>query len=84
MLSEAIETGEGSFDLVTAFEVIEHVAYPRTFVEELEEYVKPGGQLLIMTDNFESKVVKDLGELAFPKWIPRPTSATSGQPRWSA
>jgi len=57
------------FDMVTAFEVIEHVASPNTFVAELATYAKPGGFVLIMTDNFESKVAKDLGA-GFPKWIP--------------
>ena len=68
MISQA-DIAKKHFDLVTAFEVIEHTADPRGFVEELTEYVKPGGYMLIMTDNFESKVAKDLGA-GFPKWIP--------------
>jgi 2-polyprenyl-3-methyl-5-hydroxy-6-metoxy-1,4-benzoquinol methylase len=57
------------FDVVSAFEVIEHIPDPRAFVAELAEYVRPGGHLLIMTDNFESKPVSQLGA-RFPKWIP--------------
>lgn len=58
-----------SFDVVACFEVIEHIPKPTEFIDELLQYLKPDGQLLIMTDNFESKVAKDLGP-GFPKWIP--------------
>lgn len=60
---------KGKFDLVTAFEVIEHTQDPRAFIRELIEYAKPGGYCLIMTDNFESRVAVSLGP-GFPKWIP--------------
>ncbi len=59
----------GYYDLVTAFEVIEHVSNPVRFIREMAEFVRPGGWLLIMTDNFEGSVAKSLGP-AFPKWIP--------------
>lgn len=60
---------KGSFDLVTAFEVIEHTVRPIEFIRELTEYVSVGGHLIIMTDNFESRMVRELGA-GFPKWIP--------------
>lgn len=60
---------KGSYDLVTAFEVIEHTARPIEFIRELTEYVSVGGYLIIMTDNFESRMVRELGP-GFPKWIP--------------
>ncbi len=40
---------DGSFELVIASEVIEHVFDPEGFVKELTRVVKPGGQLLITT-----------------------------------
>jgi 2-polyprenyl-3-methyl-5-hydroxy-6-metoxy-1,4-benzoquinol methylase len=58
-----------AFDLVTTFEVIEHVPYPLRFLDELAAFVKPGGHLVVMTDNFDSRMAKSLGA-AFPKWIP--------------
>ncbi len=58
-----------SFDLVACFEVIEHIPDPVSFMKALVGYVKPGGYLLVMTDNFESQVARDLGP-SFPKWIP--------------
>jgi 2-polyprenyl-3-methyl-5-hydroxy-6-metoxy-1,4-benzoquinol methylase len=58
-----------SFDLVTSFEVIEHVPYPIEFISQMLKYVRPNGYLLIMTDNFGSRMAKLLGA-GFPKWIP--------------
>ena len=58
-----------TFDLVTCFEVIEHVRNPWSFTENLARLVKPSGYLVVMTDNFECKVVRAMGP-AFPKWIP--------------
>jgi 2-polyprenyl-3-methyl-5-hydroxy-6-metoxy-1,4-benzoquinol methylase len=59
----------GGYDLVTSFEVIEHVSHPVDFIKEMATFVKPNGYLLIMTDNFDSRMAKVLGA-AFPKWIP--------------
>jgi 2-polyprenyl-3-methyl-5-hydroxy-6-metoxy-1,4-benzoquinol methylase len=58
-----------SFDTVACFEVIEHVLDPVGFLNGLAHLVRPGGCLLVMTDNFESAVVRRLGA-DFPKWIP--------------
>ena len=41
----------GSFDLVTAMEVIEHVADKRAFVSELASRLAPGGLLVLSTPN---------------------------------
>ena len=57
------------FDLVTAFEVIEHTVDPIDFLRQLRTHARPGGYLLIATDNFDGRLVRALGP-AFPKWIP--------------
>jgi SAM-dependent methyltransferase len=59
----------GQYDLVTSFEVIEHIPDPLEFIAEMAQYVKIGGHLLLMTDNFESRMAGSLGA-GFPKWIP--------------
>ena len=42
---------DGAFDLVTAMEVVEHVADPAAFVNALAKRVAPGGLLVMSTPN---------------------------------
>jgi len=46
-----VEAVAGAFDLVTAMEVVEHVADPRAFVAALAARVAPGGLLVMSTPN---------------------------------
>lgn len=46
-----VEDVEGAFDLVTAMEVIEHVADPQAFVDSLVARTAPGGLLILSTPN---------------------------------
>ncbi len=43
--------GLGRFDLVTAMEVIEHVADKQAFVHQLADHLAPGGLLILSTPN---------------------------------
>lgn len=46
-----VEDVEGQFDLVTAMEVIEHVASPEQFLRDLAARLAPGGLLILSTPN---------------------------------
>ena len=48
---EAISARPQSVDYAVAFQVIEHVQNPRTFLAEILTLLKPGGTLLIATPN---------------------------------
>lgn len=62
-------SGSDQFDVITLFEVIEHIPAPNEFIEQVCKHLKVGGSLIVGTDNFVSDVVTVLGE-GFPKWIP--------------
>ena len=47
----ALEDLDGSFDLVTSMEVIEHVADPQAFLKSLAARLVPGGLLILSTPN---------------------------------
>lgn len=46
-----LEQVEGQFDLITAMEVIEHVAEPREFVRAIARRLAPGGLAILSTPN---------------------------------
>ncbi len=51
---EALAGFAGRFDVVTSFDVIEHVHDPRYFVHLLAGAVKPGGAVIISTGNTDA------------------------------
>lgn len=50
-ISERLPFDDGSFDLVFASEVIEHLADTDAFLSELNRVLKPGGMLVLSTPN---------------------------------
>jgi 2-polyprenyl-3-methyl-5-hydroxy-6-metoxy-1,4-benzoquinol methylase len=50
-----------SFDVVTMFEVIEHVSNPAKFIYRAEQLLKPSGLLYLTTPNFNSLEKRILG-----------------------
>ena len=48
---ERLDVPDGSFDLITCFEVIEYVAHPELALDELRRVLRPGGVLLFSSPN---------------------------------
>lgn len=53
---EEVDLGGSTFDLVTSWDVIEHVPNPRLFIEKLVSFVAPGGTIVVTTLNRSSLV----------------------------
>ncbi len=54
----------GSFDLVTMWDVIEHVPDPQDLLRQARRLLKPSGHLILETQNVDSRFAKKLG----PRW----------------
>ncbi len=48
------------FDLITAFDLVEHLYHPKKFIADLVGYLKPQGRLVILTGNKNSVSAKVL------------------------
>lgn len=53
-LLEHADYEEGTFDIITMFNVIEHIATPADLLTDVLRIMKPGGVLLIETGNIDS------------------------------
>ncbi|MCK4538319.1 MAG: class I SAM-dependent methyltransferase [Candidatus Krumholzibacteria bacterium] len=42
---------ERSFDLITSFDVVEHLAQPAVFFDRAKDYLRPGGFIIVTTPN---------------------------------
>lgn len=54
----------GSFDMVTLWDVIEHVPEPQQLLAEIRPLLRPDGHLLLETQNVQSRMAQRLG----PRW----------------
>lgn len=53
ILEELVKEGK-QFDMITCYEVIEHVKDPKVLLELIDKVLAPGGSVLISTPDFES------------------------------
>jgi len=61
--SEPLETfPDRDFDIITAFDVIEHIPEPLLFIQAATDLLSPGGHILIYTPNFDSFSVRVMRE----------------------
>lgn len=56
------ELPEKNFDIVTLFDVIEHIPDPIPFIHSVDQILNPGGYILIFTPNFDSFSIRVMGE----------------------
>jgi SAM-dependent methyltransferase len=54
MLNEHLPDHANAYDVVCSFQVLEHVAWPREYLEDSVKLLKPGGLMIIGTPNSES------------------------------
>jgi len=53
---------ERNFDIITIFDVIEHIPKPVPFLESASKLLSPGGHILLYTPNFDSFSIKVMKE----------------------
>jgi 2-polyprenyl-3-methyl-5-hydroxy-6-metoxy-1,4-benzoquinol methylase len=60
-----------SFDVITCFDVLEHVYSPQQFLTKVKEWLKPGGIYHVMLPNIDSWEAKLFGTYWFGLELPR-------------
>jgi 2-polyprenyl-3-methyl-5-hydroxy-6-metoxy-1,4-benzoquinol methylase len=63
---ERLPLGDSEFDVVVSVQVIEHLLDPAAGVRELARVLRPGGTLLLSTDNRRSLITRTLNG---PRWL---------------
>lgn len=76
---ESYDCGSASFDLITAFALIEHLSNPQVLVELAYEHLAPGGLLVLMTGDRESRVAQAMGSDWPLYWSPNHISFFSAR-----
>ncbi len=59
LLSEHIQSNEKYYDVICTFQVVEHIAAVRSFLEDSMDALKPGGRLIISVPNQDSFIGLD-------------------------
>lgn len=75
MTAEELAKSGARFDMVTALEIVEHVADPASFMASLYDLLKPGGLLIMSTLNRTPKawLMAIVGAEYVMRWLPRGT-----------
>lgn len=61
-IADVGEVSQGGFDLILAYEVLEHVLNPREFLKVYSSHLNPGGTFILSTPNANSLEVQLLKE----------------------
>jgi SAM-dependent methyltransferase len=59
---EAMNYAPASFDLITMWDVVEHIPEPQQVLRRIRELLQPGGHLLLETQNVASRWARLLGK----------------------
>jgi SAM-dependent methyltransferase len=62
---------QGSFDVITAFDLLEHVYHPRQFLGNVLRWLKPGGIFFTMLPNIDSWESRLFGSYWYGLELPR-------------
>lgn len=54
IVSESLNDIPSGYDLITAFDVIEHISNPKKFLDECIKSLNPNGRLIISSGNFDA------------------------------
>jgi len=60
-----------SFDVITCFDVLEHVYEPRAVLEAVRKWLKPGGIFYLLVPNIDSAAVQVFGSYWYGLELPR-------------
>lgn len=55
---QALRDNEGYVDIIVSFGVIEHVLDPRLYLEEAYKLLRPGGAMVLQTDNLDDVLMR--------------------------
>lgn len=75
-----LATVDGKFDLVSAFDVIEHVHDPNAFLTTISSALRPGGHIIFATGNLDAPTWRAMGSRYLYSWFLEHVSFVS--PRW--
>lgn len=64
-----LKTVDETFDVVSAFDVIEHVHDPRAFLASLASATSPGGHIVIATGNLDAPTWRLMGNSYLYSWF---------------
>ncbi len=52
---------QDSYDIITAYDIIEHVEHPKSFIQNIKNALRPGGLLCLSTPDFQSIKAREEG-----------------------
>lgn len=70
-VAERLPFRDGTFDLVTLFNTIEHVLDPASAIREAARVCRPGGHVFVLAPNYAFRLSEPHYHVAWIPWLPR-------------